>query len=106
MQWLRLFENESVNSYAQAAEIIGVHRSRVFQLVSLVTRLPNEVINFLTTNKDPYIRAHFSERKLRRLTLLASDEQKISSFCNMLDGIHALAMFDAKSSRPKGEEVV
>ena len=84
LQWLRLFENESVKTYAQAAEIVGVCRGRVFQLVSLVTRLPREITDFLAANKDPFIRAHFSERRLRPLTLLESDEQKVQSFRTML----------------------
>lgn len=84
LQWLRLFENESVRTYAQAAEIVGVCRGRVFQLVSLVTRLPKEITDFLAANKDPVIRAHFSERRLRPLTLMESDEQKIKRFRAML----------------------
>lgn len=84
LQWLRLFENKSVRTYAQAAEIAGVCRGRVWQLVSLVTRLPREITDFLVVNKDPYIRAHFSERRLRPLTLLESDEQKIKHFHTML----------------------
>lgn len=84
MQWLRLFENESIRTYAQAAEIVGVCRGRVFQLVSLVTRLPKEITDFLAANKDPVIRVHFSERRLRPLTLMESDEQKIKRFRAML----------------------
>lgn len=84
LQWLRLFENESIRTYAQAAEIVGVSRIRMFQLVSLITRLPREITDFLAANKDPVIRAHFSERRLRPLTLLESDEQKIKRFRAML----------------------
>ena len=84
LQWLRLFENESVRTYAQAAEIVGVSRGRVFQLVSLVTRLPKEITDFLAANKDLVIRARFSERRLRPLTLMESDEQKIKRFRAML----------------------
>jgi len=36
--------------------------------------------DFLVANKDPFIRAHFSERRLRPLTLLDSDEEKIKQF--------------------------
>jgi hypothetical protein len=84
LQWLRPFENESVNTYAQAAEIIGVCRGRVWQLVSLVTRLPREVTNFLVANKTLYIRAYFSERRLRPLTMLKSDKAKIGQFHTMI----------------------
>lgn len=84
LQWLQLFENESVNTYAQAAEIVGVHRSRVFQFVSLIPRLPREITDFLVANKDPFIRAYFSERRFRPLTLLESDEQKMERFQGML----------------------
>lgn len=89
LQWLRLFENESVSTYAEAAEIVGVCRGRVWQLVSLVTRLPKEVTDYLVANKDPFIRAHFSERRLRPLTLLKSDEQKVERFHDMLKDARA-----------------
>ncbi|MFH1970585.1 MAG: hypothetical protein ABIJ53_09745 [Verrucomicrobiota bacterium] len=81
---MRLFENESIRTYAQAAEIVGVCRGRVFQLVSLVTRLPKEITDFLAANKDPVIRGYFSERRLRPLTLMEYDEQKIKRFRAML----------------------
>ena len=40
MRYLRLFEDGSVNTYAQAAEILGVSRQRVYQMVSMVTAPP------------------------------------------------------------------
>lgn len=89
LQWLRLFEKESVRTYAQAAEIAGVHRSRVFQLVSLVTKLPREITDFLVANKDPFVRAHFSERRLRPLTLLESDKDKVWQFRAMLTEVQS-----------------
>jgi hypothetical protein len=41
---LRVFEDESVRTYAQAAEIIGVSRERVYQLTSLVTKLSPQIV--------------------------------------------------------------
>ena len=37
-----------------------------------------------SVNSSPFIRAHFSERRLRPLTLLESDEDKVKRFHEML----------------------
>ena len=50
LQYLRVFEDESVRTYAQAAEIIGVSRERVYQLTSLVTKLPSQIKDFLAAS--------------------------------------------------------
>jgi len=51
LQYLRAFEDESVRTYAQAAEVLGVSRERVYQLTSLVTRLPPKIKDFLAARK-------------------------------------------------------
>jgi len=75
MRYLKVFEQESVTSYAKAAEILGVSRVRVYQLASLVMKLPKEIVDFLAGNEDPAILRHFTERKLRPLTKLPEKKQ-------------------------------
>ena len=85
MRFLHVFEDESVSTYAEAAEILGVSRQRVCQLVSLVAKLPDEVNEFLVASEDPAIGRYFTERRLRPLTKLGRDEDKLAQFTVMLE---------------------
>jgi len=86
LRYLKLFEQESVTSYAKAAAIVGVSRIRVYQLVSLVTKLSPRIIDYLVKhNDDPKIRRHFTERRLRPLIKLSSHEDQQFRFQEMLE---------------------
>ena len=87
MRFLRVFEQESVRTYAQAAEILGVSRQRVYQLTWLVTKLPEQIKDFLVTCEDPLIFRHFTERRLRPLLRLSTDEKKLARFADMLASV-------------------
>jgi hypothetical protein len=84
LRWLRVFEDESVRTYAQAAEIIGVSRERVYQLTSLVTKLPPRIKDFLAGTKDPDLLRFFTERRLRPLTMLSDAEAQMTLFAELL----------------------
>ena len=71
LRYLKVFEQKSVTSYAKAAQILSVSRIRVYQLTSLVTRLPSEITDFLLKNDDPAVLRHFTERRLLPLTRMA-----------------------------------
>jgi hypothetical protein len=80
LRYLRVFEDKSVSTYAQAAEILGTSRQRVYQMVSLVTRLPDETRDFLLRNEDPAVARFFTERRLRPIAGLDSAESRIAAF--------------------------
>lgn len=80
LRFLRVFEQESVKTYAHAAELLGVSRQRVYQLTSLVTRLPEEIKDFLLANEDPAILRYFTERRLRPLTRLTDNDDQLAEF--------------------------
>jgi len=80
LRFLRVFEQESVNTYAQAAKILGVPRPYYCQIISLVLKLPQQIKDFLVDNEDPAVLRYFTERRLRPLTGLATDEQKLDRF--------------------------
>jgi hypothetical protein len=85
MRYLRVFESESVNTYAQAAEILEVSRQRVYQHVALATKLAPEIIEFVMRNRDNLdVTAYFTERRLRPLTMIADKEEQIAAFREML----------------------
>ena len=87
MRFLRVFEQETVRTYAQAAEILGVSRQRVYQLTWLVTKLPEQIKDFLVTCEEPTVLRHFTERRLRPLLALKSDEEKLVQFTDMLESV-------------------
>jgi hypothetical protein len=81
LRYLKVFEQESITSYAKAAQVLGVSRIRVYQLTSLVTRLPSEITDYLLKHSDnPAILRHFSERRLRPLTSLPDKKAQILAF--------------------------
>jgi len=92
LRYVRLFELESVNTYAQAADILGVSRQRVHQMVALVTKLPEEIRDFLLQTSDPAVFRTFTERRLRPLTQLTSHEEKIHKFAAILNGTDRAAI--------------
>ena len=80
LQYLAGFEDESVRTYAQAAEILGVSRERVYQLTALVTKLPPQIKDFLSGTEDPAVLRFFTERRLRPLTMISDGEVQIADF--------------------------
>lgn len=81
LRYLKVFEQESVNSYAKAAQVLGVSRIRVYQLTSLVTKLPTEITDYLLQNaNDLAIMRHFTERRLRPLTSLPDKKAQLHAF--------------------------
>ena len=49
-------------------------------MIALYKRLPARITDFLINTNAPEILGHFTERRLRPLTLLLSDEEKIKKF--------------------------
>jgi len=84
LRFLQVFEQPAVTTYAEAASILGASRQRVYQLTSLVRKLPDEVTRFLLGTEDPTIQGYFTERRLRPLATLHSDEEKVAEFAAML----------------------
>ena len=85
LRYLKVFEQESVTSYAKAAAVLGVSRIRVYQLVSLVTKLPKEITSYLVQRNDvPSIRRYFTERRLRPLVMQSCKEEQMATFKEML----------------------
>ncbi len=61
----------------------GITKARVCQMIALYKRLPAEITDFLMNVDESKILKHFTERRLRPLTLLASDDDKIIKFMEM-----------------------
>jgi hypothetical protein len=67
----------------------GITKGRGCQMVALYKRFPAEVTNFMLNTAEPEILKYFTERRLRPLTLLASDEDKIKKFYEMREVLNS-----------------
>ena len=74
-------------TYDDLAADAGITKARVCQMIALCKRLPTEITEFLMTTHEPEVLRYFSERRLRTLTRLASDEDKITKFNKMMEVI-------------------
>lgn len=59
-----------------AAEKFNVSRARISQMISLLTKLPDEIINCLKNENGLENSFLCTERKLRPLTIMKTDEEK------------------------------
>ena len=64
-------------------------RQRVYQLVSLVTELPEEIKEYILGSDDPAVLRLLTERRLRPIAGLDDDEAKAAAFAACLQGINA-----------------
>lgn len=56
-------------------------------MLALCNRLPEQITDYLLNTDKPGILKHFTERRLRPLTLMASDDEKINRFNEMIAGL-------------------
>ena len=56
-------------------------------MVALYNRLPYQISDYLMNTDEPKILKYFTERRLRPLTLLASDDDKIRKFDKMIKAL-------------------
>jgi hypothetical protein len=71
------------SAYDDLSKIYGVCKARVCQMVALYNRLPSRITEYLMNTDEPEILKYFTERRLRPLTLLACDEDKLRKFDKM-----------------------
>ena len=67
-------------TYDDMAVNAGITKARLCQMIALCKQLPAEINDYLMNTEAPEILKHFTERNLRSLTLLESDEDKIKKF--------------------------
>jgi hypothetical protein len=58
-------------------------------MIALCKRLPPENTEYLINTDEPDILKRFTERRLRPLTLLASDDDKITKFDEMREVLNS-----------------
>jgi len=82
-QFVEYLEKHPDATYQDLGTENGINKARVCQMIALTKKLPTEIINCLLHEDKPEILKYFTERKLRQLTLMFSDNEKIKIFHEM-----------------------
>ena len=79
-------EASSTGTYKEVAAHFGVTGARVCQMLALLKKLPRVILDEFLDAADQGAMAHITERSLRPLTRMDSDEAKVSKFMEMKMG--------------------
>jgi hypothetical protein len=86
-QFVQYLKDHPDSTYDELADMSGVSKARICQMVALHNRPPAPITDYLMNVDEPEILKHFTERKLRPLTLLASDDDKLRKFDKLKEAI-------------------
>jgi HD-like signal output (HDOD) protein len=79
-QFVQYLKEHPDSTYDELEGMSGVSKARICQMVALHKRLPAPITDYLMNNDEPEVLKYFSERRLRPLTLLATDDEKLRQF--------------------------
>jgi hypothetical protein len=82
-KYLEYLNKNQGKTYADVAENFGISRARVSQVIAVVTKLPQIIVEQIIS--EDFGKLRLTERKLRPLTLLENDEEKIENFREMTE---------------------
>ena len=77
---MQLYISGNYSTYESIAKKFGVTRARICQMIALAKRLPDEIIGVISDGKHQDKLQHITERKLRPITLMNTDAEKIAAF--------------------------
>jgi len=86
-QFVQYLKHHPDLTYDDLSVMYGVTKARVCQMVALYNRLPAQITDYLMKTDDPVVLKHFTERRLRPLTLLTSDDEKILKFFEIKEAL-------------------
>lgn len=76
-KFVQYLKDHPNSTYDELAGMSGVSKARICQMAALCKRLPSLISDYLLNTDDPEVMKHFTERRLRPLTMLVSDDVKI-----------------------------
>lgn len=79
-RYLNLHLSGDYPTYETIAKKFGVSRARICQMIALAKNLPDEITGLFSDSKYLTRLHHITERKLRPLTLMKSNSEKIKAF--------------------------
>ena len=83
-QFVQYLKDHPDSTYDDLAGIVSVSKARICQMVSLYNKLPTPITDYLMNTDEPEILRYFTERRLRPLTFITSDEDKLKKFEEMI----------------------
>ncbi len=86
-KFVQYLKDHPDSTYDELAGMSGVSKARICQMLALHNRLPAPITDYLINTDDPEILKYFTERRLRPLTLLASDDDKLRKFDEMKEAM-------------------
>jgi len=88
-QFIEYLRDHPNATYDDLSNDAGVTKARICQMIALCRKLPSEINDFLLNTDEAKILKHFTERKLRPLTLMATNEDKIRTFAEMRESLNS-----------------
>ena len=79
-KYVDYIEGHPGSTYQDLADHYNISRARVCQMVSLIKKLPQEITDYFLDESNSKSFESITERRLRPITLLASDKDKIKKF--------------------------
>jgi putative heme iron utilization protein len=86
-KYLEFLEQNPGLTYKNVADEFDTTKARVCQMIAVVKKLPQEITNCFMSNNESLDLTYFTERKLRPLTLMESDQVKIEMFNEIRESI-------------------
>jgi hypothetical protein len=71
------------------AKVLGISRTRVYYMVSLVSKLPKKIVNYLANKNEPEYLKYFTERRLRRIVFIKDKKEQIKAFRDLKNEFRA-----------------
>jgi hypothetical protein len=86
-RFVQYLKDHPDSTYDDLARMSGVSKARICQMVALYNRLPDPITDYLMNTDEPEVLKYFTERRLRPLTLLSSDVEKLRNFDEMKEAM-------------------
>ncbi|MGA1867721.1 MAG: hypothetical protein ACMUJM_04150 [bacterium] len=77
------------STYKDIGKEFNISKARVSQMIALITRLPEEIIDFLISKNESEYLSYFTERRLRPLTKIKNPELQREKFGELLRAYHS-----------------
>jgi hypothetical protein len=89
LKYLKYMEAMPNATYVNVAKVLGISRTRVYYMVSLVSKLPKKIVNYLANKNEPEYLKYFTERRLRRIVFIKDKKEQIKAFRDLKNEFRA-----------------
>ncbi len=83
-EYLKLYLSGDCPTYETIAKKFGITRARICQMITLARKLTDEIVAVFSDINYADKLQHITERKLRPITLMKTDREKIEAFNKLM----------------------